>query len=121
MNQSPTTYSMQNRCSMRDYSAPGIYYIMLAVTESLGQPLGRVVGDINQADGQPDGKDASSGSSAGKNNDMTRNMLSKNNTYCHKFLTVLHRSNHTLPILFGSFWSMPTVCLHLPYGGKGAV
>ena len=115
MNQSPTTYSMQNRCSMRDYSAPGIYYIMLAVTESLGQPLGRVVGDINQADGQPDGKDASSGSSAGKNNDMTRNMLSKNNTYCHKFLTVLHRSNYTLPILFGSFWSMLRVCLQYAY------
>lgn len=44
---------MKRRCSEHDYSAPGIYHITLVVTESLGQPLGRVVGDINQEDGHP--------------------------------------------------------------------
>ena len=45
---------MKGRCPAHDYSAPGIYHITLAVTESLGQPLGCVVGDIHQEDGQPD-------------------------------------------------------------------
>ena len=53
MNTPSTTHSMKNRCFMHDYSAPGIYHITLEVTESLGQPLGRVVGDIHQEDGQP--------------------------------------------------------------------
>ena len=47
------TSNMKGRCSVHDYSAPGIYHITLAVTESLGQPLGRVVGDFLQEDGQP--------------------------------------------------------------------
>ena len=53
MSKQPTTPNMQSRCTERDYSAPGIYHITLVVTESLGQPLGRVVGDIHQEDGQP--------------------------------------------------------------------
>lgn len=53
MNTPSTTHSMKNRCFMHDYSAPGIYHITLEVTESLGQPLGRVVGDIHQENGQP--------------------------------------------------------------------
>lgn len=44
---------MKGRCPAHDYSAPGIYHITFEVTESLGQPLGRVVGDIHQEDGQP--------------------------------------------------------------------
>ena len=47
------TSNMKGRCSVHDYSAPGIYHITLAVTEGLGQPLGRVVGDLLQEDGQP--------------------------------------------------------------------
>ena len=47
------TSNMKGRCSVHDYSAPGIYHITLAVTEGLGQPLGRVVGDFLQEDGQP--------------------------------------------------------------------
>ena len=53
MNIPSTTHNMKSRCFMHDYSAPGIYHITLEVTESLGQPLGCVVGDINQEDGQP--------------------------------------------------------------------
>lgn len=47
------TSNMKGRCSVHDYSAPGIYHITLAVTEGLGQPLGHVVGDLLQEDGQP--------------------------------------------------------------------
>lgn len=47
------TSNMTGRCSVHDYSAPGIYHITLAVTEGLGQPLGHVVGDLLQEDGQP--------------------------------------------------------------------
>ena len=42
-------------------------------------------------------------------------MISKNNTYCHKFLTVLHRLTHTLAILFEYGWSMARVCLGFAY------
>jgi hypothetical protein len=38
-------------------------------------------------------------------------MISKYNTYCHKFLTVLHRLTHTLVILFEYGWSMARVWL----------
>ena len=51
MNTPSTTHSMNGRCFMHDYSAPGIYHITFEVTEGLGQPLGRVVGDIHQEDG----------------------------------------------------------------------
>ncbi len=47
------TSNMKGRCSVHDYSAPGIYHITLAVTEGLGQPLGHVVGDLLQEDGHP--------------------------------------------------------------------
>lgn len=53
MNSQPTTPAMKGRCPAHDYSASGIYHITIEVTESLGQPLGRVVGDIHQEDGQP--------------------------------------------------------------------
>ena len=38
-------------------------------------------------------------------------MTSKNNTYCHKLLTMFRRSTHTLPILFEYAWSISRVCL----------
>ena len=39
-----TTHSMTRHAAAHDYTRPGIYHITLHVADSLGQPLGCVVG-----------------------------------------------------------------------------
>ena len=42
---------MGRRSVVNDYTEPGMYHITIQAAE--GQPLGRVVGDVNKADGDP--------------------------------------------------------------------
>ena len=49
----PTQHRMTRRAAAHDYSAPGLYHITLHVAEALGQPLGRIVGDLSAPDGTP--------------------------------------------------------------------
>ena len=44
-------HQMGRRSRYHDYARTGIYHITIRVTEGLGQPLGRVVGDVSKADG----------------------------------------------------------------------
>ena len=47
-------HSMTRRSVAHDYTRPGTYHITIHVTESLGQPLGAVVGNLSAPDGSAD-------------------------------------------------------------------
>lgn len=44
---------MDRRSNCHHYSWPGVYHLTIKVNGTLYQPLGRVVGDSNEADGKP--------------------------------------------------------------------
>ena len=50
----PTVHRMTRRSKRNDYSQSGMYHITINVSETLGHPLGRVVGDASQPDGSDD-------------------------------------------------------------------
>lgn len=50
----PTLHSMNRRCAAHDYTNSGVYHVTLYVADGIGQPFGRVVGDIDKPDGHPD-------------------------------------------------------------------
>jgi len=47
----PTVHSMKRRSFVHEYSYRGFYHITISVAADLRQPLGRVCGDIDKADG----------------------------------------------------------------------
>jgi hypothetical protein len=50
----PINHRMTRRAAAHDYTRPGIYHITMHVAESLGQPLGAVVGSLSAPDGSAD-------------------------------------------------------------------
>ena len=48
----PTVHSMKRRSFVHEYSYRGFYHITISVAADLRQPLGRVCGDIDKADGE---------------------------------------------------------------------
>ena len=47
------SHRMDRRSNCHHYSWPGVYHLTIKVNGTLYQPLGRVVGDSNEADGKP--------------------------------------------------------------------
>lgn len=45
---------MGRRCFRNKYSRPGIYHITIPVNEAWHEPLSRIVGSLDKADGDPD-------------------------------------------------------------------
>ena len=50
----PTQHRMTRRSAAHDYTRPGLYHITMHVAESLGQPLGAVVGSLSVPDDSTD-------------------------------------------------------------------
>lgn len=47
----PIQHRMTRRSAAHDYTRPGLYHITMHVAETLGQPLGAVVGSLDAPDG----------------------------------------------------------------------
>ena len=54
INTNESTHHMGRRSMHNDYRLPGTYHITIRVNDSLHQPLGRMAGNINAADGTLD-------------------------------------------------------------------
>ncbi len=50
----PTVHNMKRRSYMHDYSRAGYYHITMTVAKGLHQPLGRMAGRLDRADGEED-------------------------------------------------------------------
>ena len=50
----PIQHRMTRRSAAHDYTRPGLYHITMHVAETLGQPLGAVVGSLDAPDGSAD-------------------------------------------------------------------
>ena len=50
----PTIHSMKRRSYAHDYQRYGYYHITISVTKELHQPLGRMAGQLDKADGDSD-------------------------------------------------------------------
>ena len=54
MERRPTIHRMDRRGSWKRYELPGIYHITIKAAETLRQPFGKVVGNIDRPDGDAD-------------------------------------------------------------------